>query len=226
MGFLSSLARRGGKMAAPRVGKIAPGFTDGFLKKVLDRAIRGTGPFDPARQLADEALEEHHGDKAAAGRALVRFHERLAATQGFVTNIGGLVTMAVTVPANVTGLVLVQLRLHAAIAHLHGNDLDDPGVRAAILVSLLGHDETEKLVKKGDLPGNVSWLARGGAGKGDVSQQVAAEVASALVGQLGGKQMASMVGKRIPLFGGVVGAATDARATHKLGEDALRDFAH
>jgi hypothetical protein len=225
MGILSSLSRRGGRLLAPRIGQIAPGFTDGFLGKVLDRAILGIGPFDPAAQVADAALEEHGGDVAEAADDLVKGHSRLAATQGFVTNIGGLVTMAVSVPANVTGLTLVQLRLHAALAHLHGHDLADAGVRSAILVSLLGHDETESLVKKGKLPGNARWLASGGASNADTMKQVATQVAATLIGQLGGKQLASTVGKRIPLFGGVVGAGTDARATWKLGHEAATDLA-
>lgn len=224
MGLLSSLARRGGRMAAPRVGKIAPGFTDGFLQKVLDRAIRGIGKFDPAVKVAEAELEEHDGDVEQAITGLISSHVRLAGAQGFVTNIGGLVTMPVSIPANVTGLTMLQLRLHAAIAHLHGHDLAEPGVRAAVLVTLLGHDETASLVKKGDLPGNAAWLAAGGAHTPEVTQQVAAEVAAALVGLLGGKQMATFVGKRVPLFGGVVGAATDARATHRLARDAARDL--
>jgi len=224
MGIFSSLTRRGGKALAPRIGQVAPGFTDGFLQKVLDRAVRGVGPFDPAAQVADEALTEHGGNLEEALDALVRSHSKLAATQGFVTNIGGLVTMAVSVPANVTGLTLVQLRLHAALAHLHGHDLGSPSVRSAVLVTLLGHDETEQLVKKGKLPGNARWLASAGSVSPETPQQVATQVAATLIGQLGGKQLASTVGKRIPLFGGIVGAGTDARATWKLGHQAAEDL--
>ena len=228
MGVLSFVTRRGGKYAAPRIGKIAPGFTSGFLMKVLDRAIAGTGPFDSAATVADKALSEAGGDVGKAVEALVRSHTRLAGAQGFVTNIGGLVTLAVSVPANVTGLVMVQLRLHAAIAKAHGLDLADPGVRAAVLVTLLGHDETEKLVRRKELPGNAAWLAGGGTGLGggnvETIERVSAQVAATLVGFLGGKQLATLVGKRVPLFGGVVGAATDARATRRLGRDATRDL--
>lgn len=225
MGLLSSLFKRGGKMAAPRIGTIAPGFTDGFLQKVLDRAVSGIGRFDPAAEVAEAAMAAHDRDVEEAVEALIGSHTRLAATQGFLTNIGGLVTMAVSVPANVTGLTLVQLRLHAAIAHLHGHDLHAPGVRAAILVTLLGHDETEKLVRKGELPGNARWLASDASQGPETSRKVAAQVAATLIGALGGKQLASMVGKRVPLFGGVVGAATDARATRRLGREAAQDLA-
>jgi hypothetical protein len=224
MGIMGSLTRQGGRLAAPRIGRIAPGFTAGFLQRVLGRAIAGIGPFDGAREVAARALTEAGGDVGGAVQGLIRSHVRLAGAQGFLTNIGGLVTMAVTVPANVTGLVLVELRLLAAIAHLQGHDLVDPGVRAAVLVALLGHDETEKLVRKGELPGNAGWLARSGTAHHDTSERVSAQVAATLVGWLGGKQLATQVGKRVPLFGGVVGAATDARATRRVGRDATRDL--
>ncbi|WP_148613537.1 hypothetical protein [Nocardioides rubriscoriae] len=158
MGLLGSLSRRGGFLLAPRIGTIAPGFTAGFLQKVLDVAVAGIGPFASAAEVADHALAEAGGDVDRAVAVVVRSHTRLSGAQGFVTNIGGLITLAVSIPANVVGLVLVQLRLHAAIARLHGHDLTDPGVRAAVLVTLLGHDETERLVRSRDLPGNA--LAR------------------------------------------------------------------
>lgn len=224
MGIVSSLAKRGGSMAAPRVGSIAPGLTQGFLQAVLDRAIAGVGPFDGAAEVAERARGKAGGDVARAIDDLIGDHVRLAGAQGFLTNIGGLVTMAVTVPANVSGLVLVQLRLHAAIAHLHGLDLREPGVRAALLVTLLGHDATEKLVKKGKLAGNAPWLAKSDGGA-QVTQGVAAQVAASLVGALAGKRLATTVGKRVPVFGGVVGGISDARTTRSLGKDAARSLA-
>ena len=68
---------------------------------------------------------------------------RYAGAQGFVTNLGGLVTAAVTIPANITGLALIECRMIAGIAHLRGYDLDDPRVRNAILVCMLGEDEVD-----------------------------------------------------------------------------------
>lgn len=224
MGIMGSVAKRGGRFAAPRVGKIAPGLTAGFLQKVLTRAVAGTGPFDSAATVADQALEEAGGDVDRAVQALIGSHTRLAGAQGFVTNIGGLVTAAVTIPANVTGLVLVQLRLHAAIARLYGHDLTDVDVRAAVLTTLLGHEQTEKLVRKGELPGNARWLVKGDTNSTQTMERVSAQVAATLVGFLGGKQLATMIGKRVPVFGGVVGAATDARSTKRLGRDAARDL--
>lgn len=224
MGALKYVSKKAGGLAAPRIGKVAPGLTDGVLQKALDAAIAGAGPLDGAAAAADAALARAGGNAERATKALLRSHVRLAGAQGFLTNVGGVVTLAVTMPANVVGLMLVQLRLHAAIARLHGLDLADPGVRAAVLTTLIGHAQTEKLVRRKDLPGNAAWLAGGGASSPETTRRVAAQVAAVLVASLGGKQLASTVGKRIPLFGGVVGAATDARATAKLGREAARDL--
>jgi uncharacterized protein (DUF697 family) len=234
VGVFRSAGKYGGRFAATRVGRIAPGQTERFLTRVLDRAINGAGPFDSARDVAAEVLEDEGGDVDRAVKHLIDSQTRLAGAQGFLTNIGGLVTAAVTIPANVAGLIMVQLRLHAAIAHLYGLDLDDEGVRSALLVTLLGSKQTDKLVRNGDLPGNVRWLAEGGANAqqgarkaGDgpsVAERVTAEVASTLVAMLGGKQLAGTVGKRIPLLGGVIGGVTDARSTRRTGQDAARDL--
>ena len=53
-----------------------------------------------------------------------------------------------TIPANITGLALIQCRMVAGIAHLRGYDLDDPRVRNAILACLLGEDAVTTLVKR------------------------------------------------------------------------------
>ena len=79
-------------------------------------------------------------------------HIRLAGVQGFVTSIGGLVTLPVALPANLTGLAIVQARMVASIAHLRGYDLDDPRVRTAVITCLLGEDGVTDRLKKSSLP--------------------------------------------------------------------------
>ena len=90
---------------------------------------------------------------------VIEFHVRLAGAQGFVTNLGGLVTAAVAIPANITGLALIQCRMIAGIAHLRGYDVHDPRVRNAILVTLLGEESVEDMIKKKKLPAPPMALA-------------------------------------------------------------------
>src|SRR3954452_2061188 len=117
------------KQLAPRIGELAPGLTTSFVREALHRAIVGVGPLPPAARAADAQLEEQKGDVDRAVHEVIENHVRYAAAQGFVTNLGGVVTMAVTVPTNITGLALIQCRMVAGIAHLRCYDLDDPRVR-------------------------------------------------------------------------------------------------
>ena len=84
---------------------------------------------------------------------------RYAGAQGFVTNLGGLVTAAVAIPTNVSGLALIECRMVAGIAHLRGYDLDHPNVRDAILLCMLGEDTVGDLRQEAQDPRarRTSW---------------------------------------------------------------------
>src|SRR3954447_19834756 len=130
MGVTSSV----GKALAPRIGELAPTLTTAFVRESLHRAIHGIGPLPPAASAADKQLREQKGDVNRAIHEVIENNVRLAGAQGFVTNLGGLVTAGVAIPVNITGLALIQCRMIAGIAHLRGYDLADPKVKNAILV--------------------------------------------------------------------------------------------
>ncbi len=70
-------------------------------------------------------------------------------TTGFVTNIGGLVTLSVSLPANVGAAYLVQSHLAASIAVVYGHDPHEEEVRTALLLCLLGNGATDVLKRVG-----------------------------------------------------------------------------
>src|SRR6478736_7004044 len=122
-----------GKRLAPRIPDALPGLTTAFVREALHRAIHGVGPLPPAAHAAEKQLAEQRGRVERAIHEVIENHVRYAGAQGFVTNIGGLVTLAVTVPVNLSGLALIQCRMVAGIAHLRGYELSDPRTRDAIL---------------------------------------------------------------------------------------------
>lgn len=219
-----SLSKRLGRSAAPKVTQVAPNVTAGFVRRSLDRAIRGVGPLDGAIVLAQNELAEHHGDLDKAISEVIEIHVRLASAQGFVTNIGGLVTMAVTVPANIAGLALIQCRMVAAIAHLRGYDLADERTRNAIMASLLGEERMLEMIRKKKLPGTPMALATAPVYDPHLGNVLANEVAAELLTKVAGKRIATTVGRRVPVVGGIVGAGTDGFATWKIGRYVDRDL--
>jgi hypothetical protein len=213
-----------GRQLAPRIATVAPGLTTAFVREALARAIQGVGPLPPAAQAADKQLREQRGHVDRAIHEVIENHVRLAGAQGFVTNLGGLVTAAVTIPANVTGLALIQCRMIAGIAHLRGYDLEDPRTRNAILVTLLGEEVVGDLVKGKKVPAPPMALATAPAHDAGIDQVISTAVATNLVTKIAGKRLATQVGRRIPLVGGVVGMGADGFATWKVGRYADREL--
>ena len=219
-----SMAKRVGKSLAPKVTLVAPQITAGFIHQALERAIRGAGPLDGAATLADKERHEHQGDVDGAIKDLIETHVRLAGAQGFLTNIGGLVTMPVAVPANIAGLALIQCRMVAAIAHLRGYDLDDKRVRSGILASLLGEERMLAMIKKKKLPGTPMAVATAPVYDDHLSTVMANEVAGEMITRMAGKRIAFTVGRRVPVVGGIIGAGTDGFSTWQIGRYVDREF--
>lgn len=219
-----STAKRVGAALAPKVTQLAPSLSAAFVHQALDKAIIGVGPLPSAAAAADKQLAENDGDLERGIHDVIENHIRYAGLQGFLTNIGGLITMAVTIPTNITGLALIQCRMVAGIVHLRGYDLDDPRTRAAILTCLLGEERILKLVKDRTLPGTPMELASAQVFDSTLNALLANEVASELITRAAGKRLATTVGRRVPVIGGVVGAGTDAYVTWKIGRYVDREF--
>ncbi len=213
-----------GRRVAPRVTELAPQLTTSFVREALQRAIQGVGPLPPAARAAEKQLAEQGGDVDKGVHEVIENHVRYAGAQGFATNLGGLVTAAVTIPANITGLALIQCRMIAGIAHLRGYDLDDARVRNAILVCLLGEDEVDNLVRRKKLPAPPMALATAPTHDPDLDRIVSAHVASDLITKVAGKRLAITVGRRVPVVGGIVGMGADGFSTWRVGRYAEREL--
>jgi hypothetical protein len=207
-----------------RLTEIAPGLTAAFVREALHRAIHGVGPFPPASAAADRQLQEQKGDVDRAIHEVIENHVRYAGAQGFLTNLGGLATMAFMVPTNISGLALVECRMIAGIAHLRGYDLDDPRVRNAVLVCLLGEESVRELVRAKKLPAPPMALATAPAHDPRLDLLISAAVASDLVQKVAGKKLAGTAARRIPLVGGLVGMGADGYVTWRIGRYADREL--
>jgi uncharacterized protein (DUF697 family) len=220
----SRLRRAAIKRVMPDLYKVAPDLNGNVIRRAVTRAIQGVGPLPPAATAAQRQLDEQGGDVERAVHEVIENHVRLAASQGLVTNVGGLVTLAATIPVNITGLALLQCRMVAAIAHLRGYDLNDPRVRNALLLCVLGEDAVTALVRGKKLPGGPMTVATAPAYDPELDKVIAAEVSSALVGRVIGKRAGTAIVRRIPLAGGVVGAGSDAYSTWQVGRYAGREL--
>jgi hypothetical protein len=178
---------------------------NGLIDNLLRFGVDGFGPFKSAEESAEDALGKHDGDRETAVKHLIRTHVALAGAQGFVTNLGGLITLPITLPTNITAAYMIQTHLIASIAAVHGRDLESEEVQTAILLCLVGNAGTEMLKKVG-------------------LKQFNKKVAAMLIAKYGGKRAGATLAKGVPLVGGVIGGGFDAASTRAVGAFARRFF--
>jgi hypothetical protein len=190
---------------------------------LLRTGIGGKGAFKSAEAIAAQALERQ-GDRENATRWIVNTHTRMAAADGFITGVGGFITMVVSIPANIAGFYLVATRMTAAIAKVNGHDIEDESVRSAVLLCLAGEDAGEILTKVG-LGGAsgriVSRMAQG------LSPAILMAVNKAVTFRILtgiGRSTLSRLGRGVPVAGGVLGAAVDAVLIRRIATAAREEF--
>ena len=201
----------------------APEVAGNVLRTILEFAIDGRGSIPGAKAAAARTLQSR-GEHEAAVDSLVMQHVGLAGAQGFLTNLGGLLTLREALPANLAGLAVVQMRMIAAIVHLRGYDVDDRRVRVALTMAMLGEDDVRKQVAAGRLPGPPFLVATAPVFDPVLDHHVSERVFGDLGTKMAGKHVVVQVAKRIPLVGGGVGAAADGYFTYALGQYARREF--
>lgn len=215
---MAGLARFVASSLAPAAQRFAPQAAAGILRQVLEVAIDGYQRFPGAVKVAQRHVDKAGDDSARAIDGLIDQHIRLAGVQGFVTSIGGLVALPVSLPANLTGMAVVQARMVAAIAHVRGYDLDDPRVRTAVIMCLLGEDGVNDRLANASLPTSPLAIATAPVFDPELDRLVADEVIGELVARISGKRMAIVVTRRVPLLGGAVGAGADGWSTYRIGQ--------
>lgn len=148
---------------------------------------------------------------------------RLACTQagaaGFVTNMGGLLTLPVAIPANLAGTAAVQMRLIAKIAAARGYDTQSEEVRTFVFVCLLGNAAADVLKGAGLRLG----MRVGRHISAPVLHKLNQTVFARLLARFG-TQGAVGLTKVIPIMSGLLGGGLDAASTRVVGLMAKRVF--
>ncbi|HEY1720602.1 MAG TPA: EcsC family protein [Magnetospirillaceae bacterium] len=197
------------------------------MKRTLDwaydhatEAIPGIGS---AKDVAAKHLKASDNVPEKAIDNLIAAHTAYAGVTGFVTNLGGVMTLPVSIPANVASVLALQLRLIAAIAHLRNYDPADPRVRTMAFLCLTGSGAASVLEDvgvsfgtklTGQLLGGLSSVAL---------KKINHVVGARLTSTMGASAFATM-GKALPIVGAVVGGAFDAAVTRGIGAAAKSIF--
>lgn len=193
-----------------------------MLDWAYEGALDGIPGMDSAYEMADNFLSKHNTTDQAID-SLIRWQNTKAATSGFLTGLGGIITLPVAIPANIASVMYVQIRMIAAIAHMKGHDLQDDQVKTFVFVCLTGQSASGILRKTGIQAGNA--FAKQAIKKipGEAIKAINKRVGFRLVTKFGQKGVLNL-GKAIPIAGGVIGGTVDGVGTNIVGRTAKKVF--
>ncbi|WP_289781525.1 EcsC family protein [Acinetobacter sp. XS-4] len=200
--------------------------TENKIMEVLnwsyDKAVNGVVGLDSAYDLAKD-YKKTDDSLYNQVNSLIRWQNTKAGTSGFITGLGGIITLPVAIPANVASVMYVQIRMIAAIAHMGGHNLNDDRVRSLVFVCLTGNAAKDILKDVGIVVGKK--LAE------NAIKNISGKTITAINKKVGfrlltkfGEKGAINLGKTIPLFGGIVGATFDSITTNTIGNIARDTF--
>lgn len=191
---------------------------------VVSKGITGLGPLATAEELAAEYLEDssysNHADRV---KSLIRWETSKNFTSGFMTGLGGLITLPVSIPSGLGASWLIQARMCAAIACIYGHGLGEDRVRTLILLSLMGDSIKEVIKTAGIQFGEKAALSAIGKVPGRVLIEINKKVGFRLITKAGQKGVCNLI-KFVPVAGGIVGGTIDAAACRGVGYAASRLF--
>lgn len=200
-----------------------PGAITALIQRILDVGLHGAGPFPGADKVAGTASKKK-GESEQAIDFVARSAIRDAAGGGFVTSLGGFVTMPVAVPANVFEFYVIATRAVGAIAKLRGYDITDPSIRTAILLTLVGAKSDDILAKAGVnvASHSISSLATKNLPRAAI-MMINKAVGFQLIKSLGEKTL-TRFGKAVPVLGGGFGAVVDGAMMSTIVKQARVEF--
>ena len=202
-------------------GELTKGKMQQALDFTYDKAVNGVAGLDSAIELA----ESYQNCNCVHDQcnSLIRWQNTKAGTSGFVTGLDGLILMPVTLPANVTSVLYVQIRMIAAIAHLSGHDLKDDKVKTMVYACLVGNGAIGIVKSAGVKIGKKLATNAIKNISGKVITEINQKVGFRLVTKFGEKGIINL-GKAVPILGGVIGGTVDTISTNIVGNTARDIF--
>ena len=166
---------------------------------------------------------ERNKTPEAAAKTLIRYQLAKCGTSGFLTGLGGIITLPVSIPANVGSVLYVQLRMIAAIAQIGGFDIHSDQVQTMTYICLAGAAASDLLKQTGIKIGTKITKSAIQKIPGTALVQINKKVGFRMITKFG-ETGAINLGKMIPLAGGVVGAGFDIVSTKVIANNAYRLF--
>lgn len=193
-----------------------------LLDKCYSVAVNGLPGSKSCEKLAEEYLNKYQ-DRELAAKKMIDVQVAKCTTSGFVTSLGGLITLPVAIPANVASVLYVQIRMIGTLAVMGGYDLNDDEVQTLVYLSLVKSTITDVCKTAGVKITNKVTMNLLRKLPGTVLTKINQKVGFRLVTKFGEKGVVNLV-KIVPVAGGIVGGGVDFIGTKAIGNRAYKTF--
>ena len=155
--------------------------------------------------------------------SLIKWQMAKAGTTGFVSGLGGLVTLPIAVPANLAGVLLIQLRMITAIAKIRGYNIHSDQVRTLCIACLAGSAMSDILKEVGIKMGTKLTQQAIMKITGVTLVRINQAVGFRLITKAGSTGILNLT-KMVPFVGGIVGGSFDVATTGTIARTAKSAF--
>ncbi len=194
-----------------------------ILDKIYVKAVGGVPKVSQSiEEMAHDYLSKHKTVEAAA-KSFISYQVAKCTTSGFVTGLGGFLTLPVAIPANISSVLYVQMRMIACLAYMGGYDMRSDQVQTLVYACLAGIS-IDSVVKNVGIKFGTKLTA--------VMIRKIPEATLLKINQKVGFRFLSKFGtkgivnitKAVPIMGGVIGGGFDLVETKIIANRAYKLF--
>ena len=194
-----------------------------ILDSCYEKCLNGIPKVSPSvEEMANDYLKKYK-TKEESCKAMIRNQIMKCTTSGFITGFGGFITMPVTLPANVTSVIYVQMRMIACTSYMAGFDLNSDQTQTLVYACLAGV-AVNNVMKQASIKFGVKF-ANGLIKKipGKVLTKINQKVGFRFITKFGTKGVVNL-GKLIPGVGAVIGGGLDLVETKIIAKRSYKWF--
>lgn len=194
-----------------------------LLDALYEKSINGVPKVSqPIDVLANDYLSKNNSTEKAA-RQFINYQVAQCTTSGFVTGLGGLITLPVAILANVSSVMYVQMRIIACLAYMGGYDTNSDQVRTLVYACLAGISIEQIIKQSGIKFGTKFTTAMVKKIPGTVLTKINQKVEFRFLTKFGENGIIN-IAKLVPVVGGVIGGGFDLVETKVIANRAYKMF--
>ena len=194
-----------------------------LLDKLYAQSIKGVEKVSPPIEVMAENYISAEQNLESAAKKFINYQIAKCTTSGFVSGLGGIITLPVSIPANIGSVLYVQVRMIACLAYMGGYDVNCDQVQTLVYACLAGISVDQIVKQTGIKIGTKFTMNMVKKIPGTVLTRINQRVGFRLITKFGSKGVINL-GKAVPVVGGVISGGFDFAETKVIAQSAYNMF--